>query len=85
MGEIPENRTHAKSNNIFHVQATGPRTRKCAPFTSAMNDQMLDESALARFPICGGLCFQRRGEKGISSFSKRGAGRTLSRTVKKIV
>jgi hypothetical protein len=51
MGEIPENRTHAKSNNIFHVQATGPRTRKCAPFTSAMNDQVLDEPALARFPI----------------------------------
>jgi hypothetical protein len=24
MGEIPENRTHAKSNNIFHVQATPP-------------------------------------------------------------
>ncbi|MGB8105686.1 MAG: hypothetical protein WCF47_15575, partial [Pseudolabrys sp.] len=55
---------HAKSNNIFHRQATGPRTRKCAPFTSAMNDQMLDEPALARFPICGGLCFQRpRGKK----------------------
>jgi len=27
MGEIPENRTHAKSNNIFHVQATPPECR----------------------------------------------------------
>jgi hypothetical protein len=84
MGEIPENRTHAKSNNIFHVQATGPRTRKCAPFTSAMNDQMLDESALARFPICGGLCFQRRGEKGISSFSKRVLAALLAEPSKKL-
>src|SRR6185312_2857237 len=42
---------HAKSNNIFHRQATGPRARKCASFTSAMNDQVLDEPALARFPI----------------------------------